>query len=64
MRQVAIWQQPNGAAVTCPVCKAAGLAVTDRSARPHAEWYHLACSACGLDATVGVPMGSRPPTLD
>jgi len=48
------------AAVPCPVCGKAGLAVEDRSARPHAEWYMVSCAACGLEDTIHIPMGSTP----
>jgi len=46
------------AVLDCPRCGAEGLVLADRSARPHAEWYHLACPACGLDETVHIPLGS------
>ena len=45
-------------AVTCPVCGKSSMTITDRSSRPHAEWYHLACAACGLDETLNVPLGA------
>lgn len=64
LRRVAEWRSGGQTCVKCPGCEAAGLAITDRSARPHTEWYHLKCVACGLDTTIGVPLGSRPPTLD
>lgn len=32
-----------------------------RPARPHAEWYHIACAGCGLDETIHIPLGS--PTM-
>lgn len=52
----------NGGVATaitvCPVCGNQTLSVEDRSARPHAEWYHLACNTCGLDETVNVPLGA------
>lgn len=48
------------AAVPCPVCGNVGLAIDDRSARPHAEWYALSCASCGLDDTIQIPMGSAP----
>jgi hypothetical protein len=46
--------------VACPHCERDGLVITDRSARPHAEWYHLACTGCGLDETIHVPLGAPP----
>ncbi len=45
------------AVLDCPRCGVTGLALADRSARPHAEWYHLACPACGLNETVHIPLG-------
>jgi hypothetical protein len=50
--------------VACPHCGRAGLVVTDRSARPYAEWYHLACAGCGLDETIHVPLGPPVPGGD
>ena len=58
------WRFAPRASYPCPCCGAAGVAIEDRSARPHAEWYHFACSACGLDETLNIPLGSRPPSLD
>ncbi|WP_295557565.1 hypothetical protein [uncultured Hyphomicrobium sp.] len=49
------------AALDCPRCRAAGLSLVDQSARPHAEWYHLSCAACGLDETIHIPLG--PPVI-
>ncbi|MEL6298265.1 MAG: hypothetical protein AAFQ45_06820 [Pseudomonadota bacterium] len=48
----------------CPDCNAQGLLVEDRSARPHAEWYQLTCSACGFDEAIQIPLGTTPITLD
>ena len=53
-----------GRAVACPVCGKPGLAIIDRSARPYAEWYALACAACGLDETLHIPLGPPVPSLD
>ena len=58
---IAGWRAEPDAPAACPRCGKAGLALADRSARPHAEWYHLACTACGLDETIHIPLG--PPTL-
>jgi transcription elongation factor Elf1 len=54
-------QADADAVLDCPRCGAAGLVLTDRSARPHAEWYHLCCAGCGLDETLHIPLG--PPTI-
>ena len=50
------WRQTPARPQPCPVCGISGLAITDRSARPRAEWYVLACAACGLDHTLHLPM--------
>jgi hypothetical protein len=50
--------------VACPACDKPGLAIVDRSARPHAEWYALTCSACGLSETLNIPLGPAVPSLD
>jgi predicted RNA-binding Zn-ribbon protein involved in translation (DUF1610 family) len=50
--------------VACPSCGKPGLAIVDRSARPHAEWYGLSCAACGLAETLNIPLGAAVPTLD
>lgn len=47
-------------AVPCPVCGDPGFSVEDRSARPHAEWYALSCTSCGLHDNLHIPMGSTP----
>jgi len=41
----------------CPRCAAPQLTITDQSARPHNEWYHCACSACGFEHVVGWSSG-------
>ena len=58
---IALWRTNVEQAVTCPMCGASGLQITDHSARPYAEWYALKCGACGLDATVHVPLA--PPNV-
>lgn len=66
-RAVTRWQACGGAStpeIACPLCGAAGLTVTDRSARPHAEWYALNCSACGLDEAIAIPLGAAIPRND
>jgi transcription elongation factor Elf1 len=45
------------AVLDCPRCGQGGLVLTDRSARPYAEWYHLSCSACGMNETIHIPLG-------
>jgi transcription elongation factor Elf1 len=55
---IARWRIDAEATLDCPRCGADGLHLADRSARPHAEWYHLSCTACGLDETVHIPLGS------
>jgi hypothetical protein len=63
-RRIAAWRASPEAPVACPVCGKAGLEIVDRSARPHAEWYALSCSACGLRDTLHRPLGHSTPTLD
>ncbi len=51
------WRQSPSAPVRCPRCAAAdGVTITDRSSRPFAEWYQIACPACGLDHVFQVPV--------
>jgi hypothetical protein len=64
IRRVAAWRGDPAAPVPCPACGTPGLAIVDRSARPHAEWYALACPACGLDETLHIPLGAAVPTVD
>lgn len=61
LERIAKARADAGTGVSCPHCNREGLAVTDRSARPYAEWYHLACAGCGLDETIHVPLG--PPVM-
>ena len=56
LERINAWRGDPAASVACPVCEAAGLQIVDQSARPYAEWYALSCPACGLTATVNVPM--------
>ncbi len=58
---IAGWRDNAEAPAPCPRCGTPGLAITDRSARPYAEWYHLGCVACGLDETIHIPLG--PPVM-
>jgi hypothetical protein len=62
LREIAGWRSDPARPVACPACAAPGLVIVDRSARPYAEWYALSCPACGLDATVHVPMA--PPSYE
>lgn len=61
LTRIAAWRADPAKSVACPKCEADGLAVVDRSARPYAEWYHLACAGCGLDETIHIPLG--PPVI-
>ncbi len=58
---IARWRDDPETAPACPRCREAGLVLTDRSALPYAEWYHLACGRCGLDETIHIPLG--PPVM-
>lgn len=57
LRIIALWRADAEAPRDCPRCGASGLGLADRSARPYAEWYHLACAGCGLDETIHIPLG-------
>jgi hypothetical protein len=63
-RRIAAWRADPEVPVACPACGKPGLAIVDRSARPHAEWYALTCSACGLSETLNIPLGPAVPSLD
>ena len=63
-RSIAAWRADPQTPVACPACGKPGLAIIDRSARPHAEWYALSCPACGLAETLHMALGARVPTLD
>jgi len=56
MRRVRAWSADPALVVACPLCEAPGLDIADRSSRPYAEWYQLTCPACGLEATLSIPM--------
>lgn len=60
LASVSAWRLEPDAPVACPVCGADGLTILDQSARPFAEWYALACPACGLADTLHIPLA--PPT--
>lgn len=55
LTRIAAWRLAPEAPVACPVCE---------SARPYAEWYALSCTACGLKATINVPLGPQVPGSD
>jgi transcription elongation factor Elf1 len=57
---ISTWHAGPEKPVACPACGRDGLSVSDRSARPYAEWYVLSCAACGLDYTLHIPLS--PPT--
>jgi transcription elongation factor Elf1 len=61
---VSAWRNASEQVLACPRCGAEGIAVEDRSARPHMEWYAINCAACGLDEALAIPLGSPPPSLD
>lgn len=63
-QRIAAWRSDPQRTVACPACGKAGLEIIDRSARPHAEWYALACDACGLNETLHIALGAMVPTLD
>jgi hypothetical protein len=64
MAAIAAWRADPHSPVACPACRKTGLAIIDRSARPYAEWYALACAACGLDETLHIPLGPPVQSLD
>jgi predicted RNA-binding Zn-ribbon protein involved in translation (DUF1610 family) len=53
---VTAWRLEPAASHACPACGAPGVEIIDASARPYTEWYVLKCRACGLDATINIPM--------
>jgi hypothetical protein len=64
LERIAAWRAAPAVPVACPVCEAPGLRILDQSARPYAEWYALSCAACGLDATINIPLGPQVPGSD
>ncbi|WP_291159588.1 hypothetical protein [Hyphomicrobium sp.] len=54
--RIARWRADPGAVQGCPVCGTPGVEIIDRSARPYSEWYVLKCAACGLDASLHIPL--------
>ncbi len=64
LQRIAAWRVDPSAPVACPACEAVGLTIIDRSARPYAEWYALTCAACGLDASLQVPLAPPIPGGD
>ncbi len=61
---ISAWRRNPDEPIACPVCGVEGLRIIDRSTRPHAEWYALSCSACGLEETIQLPMGSPRQEID
>ncbi len=61
MTSIAHWRQDTTSAIACPCCLANGAGVADLSARPYTEWYRITCPACGLDATLAIPLGPGVP---
>ena len=64
LERIAAWRAAPDEPVACPLCEATGLEILDQSVRPYAEWYALSCAACGLKATINVPLGPRIPGSD
>ena len=65
LASITSWRIDPEAPVVCPRCGEKGLGIIDRSARPYSEWYALSCAACGLEATIQIPMSTpSPPSLD
>ena len=64
LQRIAAWRAAPDQPVACPVCEAAGVDIVDQSARPYAEWYALTCPACGLNATLDLPLGPQIPGSD
>jgi len=64
LQRIAAWRAAPDDPVACPVCDASGLAIVDQSARPYAEWYALTCTACGLSASIHLPMAPPIPGSD
>jgi hypothetical protein len=64
IRAIAAWRTYPSQSVPCPVCGQIGLTIVDRSARPHVEWYALACTGCGLDETLHIPLGPPVEPMD
>jgi hypothetical protein len=56
LERIGAWRADPLIVVSCPVCRAPGLEIIDRSARPYSEWYALKCTACGLDSSVHIPL--------
>jgi hypothetical protein len=54
---ITAWRADPVTPAPCPACGRPGLSIVDRSARPYAEWYALACAACALDETLHIPLG-------
>lgn len=59
-RVIAAWKNDQQADHACPRCDAPGIALTDQSARPYAEWFELNCTKCDLQVTMHLPLGPPP----
>ena len=57
---ISLWRAGSEEKPVCPRCGKGALAISDHSARPHAEWYHLACPDCRLDEMLHIPLGQPP----
>lgn len=64
VQRIAAWRASPDQPVACPACDASGLKIVDQSARPYAEWYALTCEACGLNASLQLPMAPPNPGSD
>jgi hypothetical protein len=56
LARIGAWRLDPEQPVACPRCDVARLTIIDRSARPYAEWYVMSCAACGLQATLNIPL--------
>lgn len=63
MDELRAWHINPKGQQNCPYCGAPGVTIIDRSARPHAEWYHFSCTKCGLDDALYIPLPSHRPTM-
>jgi hypothetical protein len=55
---LAAWRADPKEPVACPACGRDGLEVSDRSARPYAEWYVLSCAGCGLNHALQISLSA------
>ena len=64
LQRIAAWRLAPQLPVACPVCAAMGIEIEDRSVRPYAEWYLVACARCGLRDTLHLAMSAPPSAWD